>query len=626
MPPLEMAPVYDKIFGINPIRDNWNVLARVIRLWSTRGGGQITGIYFILMDDQGSRIQATVRKHLAPKYENLIREGVVYAIKNFTLANNTGGFRVANHEYKITIQGETIALLQSDSLVPPTIWDFVKYDDVFGALDESLLLLDVIGMLSRVGEQRNFGGGKKMKQIVLDNFGVELTCSFWGHYIDKIDQFLTANDPTNAIVVIMCGKIKEFQGRRTIQNGLHCCKILFSLTFPVALEFKNKMLLSIPNPQQGVGHIVDASQVSLEDDFLNFHERKTLAELKDPTIDAYMLDLQGWWYNVCSCNKPVQPDSVSYYCGPCDRRVVNVQTRYRIRIKVIDETDSIFVIFDRPDSILLKRSCSDSITSCEKTAAGVTCPVEIVNLLDRRLLFKVEIKKDSDGRFEPSYTVKRATDHGEILAKFRVAAPPKDNDTSVQSASLSKCSMSSKNLSMVQPLIGDGCSGTNESGEYEVSIPDELLIKESGDPLQDLVDFAYPKLLQNMENSSFFEERVILCPTLDAVQMVNDYILSTIPGHETEYLSADKTCVSDDDAEVRGEWFTTEFLNDIKCSGVPNHVLKLKKNTPIMLIRNIDQYDGLCNGTRLIVKELLPNVIGVRVVTRTNVKIFGSLE
>ncbi|KAL6523539.1 hypothetical protein OROGR_017142 [Orobanche gracilis] len=222
-------------------------------------------------------------------------------------------------------------------------------------------------MLSRVGEQRNFGGGKKMKQIVLDNFGVELTCSFWGHYIDEIDQFLTANDPTNAIVVIMCGKIKEFQGRRTIQNGLHCCKILFKPTFPVALEFKNKMLLSIPNPEQGVGRIVDASQVSLEDDFLNFLERKTLAELKDPAIDAdncyiveatikYLLDPQGWWYNVCSCNKPVQPDSVSYYCGPCDRRVVNVQTRYQIRIKVIDETDStIFVIFDRPASILLKR-------------------------------------------------------------------------------------------------------------------------------------------------------------------------------------------------------------------------------------------------------------------------------
>lgn len=54
-------------------------------------------------NSKGSRIQATVRKHLAPKYEKLIREGVVNAIRNFTLANNTGGSRVVNHEYKITL-------------------------------------------------------------------------------------------------------------------------------------------------------------------------------------------------------------------------------------------------------------------------------------------------------------------------------------------------------------------------------------------------------------------------------------------------------------------------------------------------------------------------------------------
>ncbi|KAL6538118.1 hypothetical protein OROGR_012108 [Orobanche gracilis] len=175
--------------------------------------------------------------------------------------------------------------------------------------------------------------------------------------------------------------------------------------------------------------------------------------------------------------------------------------------------------------------------------------------------------------------------------------------------------------------IGDGCSQTNDSGEYKVSIPDELLIKESANPLQDLVDFTYPDLIQNLENAKFFEKRAILCPTLDAVQMVNDYILSTIPGQETVYLSADKACISDGDSEVPGEWFTTEFLNDIKCSGVPNHVLKLKKNTHVMLIRNIDQSSGLCNGTQLIVTELLPNVIGAIVITGTNIgKKLGSLE
>lgn len=78
-----------------------------------------------------------------------------------------------------------------------------------------------------------------------------------------------------------------------------------------------------------------------------------------------------------------------------------------------------------------------------QTVAGITCPEEIMNLLDRKFLFKVDIKKDTDGYFEPSYTVKRATDDIKILAKFIVAAPLKENDTSDVSAGLSKYSSGS---------------------------------------------------------------------------------------------------------------------------------------------------------------------------------------
>ncbi|XP_057434904.1 uncharacterized protein LOC130727703 [Lotus japonicus] len=82
-----------------------------------------------------------------------------------------------------------------------------------------------------------------------------------------------------------------------------------------------------------------------------------------------------------------------------------------------------------------------------------------------------------------------------------------------------------------------------------------------------------------------------------------------IPGEETEYLSYDTPCRSDEDSEIDAEWFTSEFLNDVKWSGIPNHRIVLKVGVPIMLIRNIDQSAGLCNGTRLIVSALTPYII-----------------
>jgi len=91
-----------------------------------------------------------------------------------------------------------------------------------------------------------------------------------------------------------------------------------------------------------------------------------------------------------------------------------------------------------------------------------------------------------------------------------------------------------------------------------------------------------------------------------------------IPGEEQIYLSSDTPCQSDDDQEIQGEWFTQEFLNDIKCSGIPNH------GVPIMLLRNIDQANGLCNGTSLQVNDLGKNVISATVIIGKNVgdKIF----
>jgi len=56
---------------------------------------------------------------------------------------------------------------------------------------------------------------------------------------------------------------------------------------------------------------------------------------------------------------------------------------------------------------------------------------------------------------------------------------------------------------------------------------------------------------------------------------------------------------------------------------IPNHCLKLNW-CPKNAFKNIDQANGLCNGTRLQVKELGKNVIGGIMITGKNIghKIF----
>ncbi|XP_016168278.1 uncharacterized protein LOC107610790 [Arachis ipaensis] len=111
----------------------------------------------------------------------------------------------------------------------------------------------------------------------------------------------------------------------------------------------------------------------------------------------------------------------------------------------------------------------------------------------------------------------------------------------------------------------------------------------------------------------------ILAPTLENIEKVNDFVLTIFPRMEKEYLSSNTTCQADENEDIQQAWFTSEFLNDIKCLELPNHKLTLKSGVVVMLLQNIDQTSGLCNGTRLIVNELGNNVIGETVVTGRNI-------
>ena len=168
--------------------------------------------------------------------------------------------------------------------------------------------------------------------------------------------------------------------------------------------------------------------------------------------------------------------------------------------------------------------------------------------------------------------------------------------------------------------MGDGRLGGANDGEATVDIPDDLLITDNVNPIPSLVEFVYPSFLNNLHDSSFFQEWAILAPTHEVVEVINDHLLSQIPGDEVVYYSSDSICESEGlDNDYTESLYSPEVLNGLKLSGIPNHKLALKVGAPVMLLRNIDQSVGLCNGTRLRILKLGEHVIEAQILTGTNV-------
>nr|XP_020159149.2 ATP-dependent DNA helicase PIF1-like [Aegilops tauschii subsp. strangulata] len=156
--------------------------------------------------------------------------------------------------------------------------------------------------------------------------------------------------------------------------------------------------------------------------------------------------------------------------------------------------------------------------------------------------------------------------------------------------------------------VGNGTEEADDQGN--ILLPDDICLPSTGevDDLEKLIDHVFPSLDDNMADSSYMTSRAILSTTNDNVDKINIRMIERFHGDEVIYHSFDS---AEDDPYG---YYAPEFLNGLTPNGLPPHALKLKLNCPVILLRNIDPANGLCNGTRLVVRGFERNTIDAEIV------------
>jgi hypothetical protein len=176
--------------------------------------------------------------------------------------------------------------------------------------------------------------------------------------------------------------------------------------------------------------------------------------------------------------------------------------------------------------------------------------------------------------------------------------------------------------------VGDGSLPTiaGEEGVDPdwIKIPSHMRLPAEDCSLRGLIRTIYPDHQCHSGDATYLMQRHILAPKNTDVDEVNNAILESLSEELHTYLSANSLIPTEEGASVvagvsMDSLYPVEFLNTLRFSGIANHELQLKVDVPILLLRNLNQSIGLCNGTMLIVKRLGQRVIEAEIITWNNV-------
>jgi len=157
-----------------------------------------------------------------------------------------------------------------------------------------------------------------------------------------------------------------------------------------------------------------------------------------------------------------------------------------------------------------------------------------------------------------------------------------------------------------------------------IKIPSHMRLPVEDCSLRGLIRTIYLHHRCHSGDAMYLMQRYILAPKDIDVDEVNNAILESLFEESHTYLGANSLTPTEEGASVAAgismdSLYPVEFLNTLQFSSIANHELEFKVGVPILLLRNINQSIGLCNGTRLIVKRLGQRVIEAEIITGNNV-------
>ncbi|XP_035831862.1 uncharacterized protein LOC110869913 [Helianthus annuus] len=393
--------------------DNYTIRIRIVRLWTRADFNNARKVYcydMIVMDSEGTKMQAFVLAKNASGYQHLLEEKRCLMIRNPSLGENRQKVKYANGGFKINLNNNTVVEECHEAIGSEWGFDFTPFDSV-------------------------------VEDPTVDNNNKQIFVTLWDGYADQIMEYESSNrGEENVVVIIQFGKYIFWGGHLSVSNLYTVTRVLINSDIDEVAEFKQRFIEKL-SPEMSSSYSGLSSSVvkSATEEFLSdltFFSHWTRFVVIVGTIKSFASNNE-WFYNACTnCNKKVSTVTVvkekqdgtdgfeevtvlECKTDICNTRTVSSIPRIRLYIRVQDCTGIVsLTLFEREVTKLLKVNANQLLDNNIELANEGSFPKELNSLLNMKFAFKIVVSSFNISKKSDGYSVSKMTDNPVVLSEL----------------------------------------------------------------------------------------------------------------------------------------------------------------------------------------------------------------
>ncbi|XP_035836064.1 uncharacterized protein LOC110888803 [Helianthus annuus] len=432
---------------IDVLTTNYTIKVKIVSLWRKKMRDNERETYridMILMDEKGSKIQASCMHKLFSKFERHLNVDACLIIKRPSLAANTASFKIVPNNQKLTFYYHTFVEKCNVWDGQQYVFNFVEFNDVLSKKIKEGTTVDFIGYVGVCYniEDTNKKDGSKGKRLNLKLQDLEDV---------QIDSYMVSEKrEAHVVVVVHFGAVKSYKGKWGFSNNFDGSRLFINDNFDDMLLFKQKFLAKLSASTESSSHAGSYMMCSVEDEFLKndvFSPLAYLPSILEPkkvvvvgTIVAIVSD-KMWYYDGCNyCKSKVEKkfetydkddgtsdvrDAQLYQCSnkDCNGKEVFPLSRFKIPVRVQDSTGTVtLTLFDHEAMKFVRKTAKELIQIQDELLKTNDFPreypVEFEELLNLKCAFVIKVTDFNIANGVENYGISVVTTDDDILDKL----------------------------------------------------------------------------------------------------------------------------------------------------------------------------------------------------------------